>query len=433
MSCRALPARSLIVYGATVSQQDTIAVIGAGVIGAAVALALAREGRPVLLLDRAEPGVAGASFGNVGHIAAELVQPLPSPRLLFGFWRELYSRGGALDLPPRQVLRMLPWVGRFAAAAFRRAENTRHLAPLVRPAAADWARWLEEIGRPELLRRHGHFEVGFGPRALHRALTQARLMAQVGVKTRPVSNGELLPLRRAARTETAAGLWFEDSAHVIDPLETVRAFAAAAMARTATFRRLDVRALRPIGDEIEIVSEAEPLRVGAAVVCAGMGSGPLLAPFELRAPLQAVRGYHIELPGQAPFLDAPVVYTDNHVLVTPMAGRLRASSYMEFAAPGAPADPDKAARLRRTVRGLGYACEPEGAFWMGARPVLPDYLPGIGRAAGPARLFYAIGHQHIGLTMAPATAELVADLAADRRPRQTIAPFDLQRFGARVR
>jgi glycine/D-amino acid oxidase-like deaminating enzyme len=433
MCGRALPAGSLIVYGAAVSQQDTIAVIGAGVVGAAVALALAREGRRVLLLDRAEPGVAGASFGNVGHIAAELVQPLPSLSLLFGFWRELYSMGGPLDLPPRQVLRMLPWIGRFAAAAFRRAENTRHLAPLVLPAAADWARWLEEIGRPELLRRHGHYEIGFGPGAQSRARVQARLMARLGVKTRPVSSEELKPLQRAARAATAAGLWFEDSAHVTDPLEAVRAFAAAALARAAGFRRLDVRALRPIGDDIEILSEAAPLRVGAAVVCAGMGSQPLLAPFELYAPLQAVRGYHVELPGQAPFLDAPTVYTGNHVLVTPMAGRLRASSYMEFAPPGAPADPRKAARLRQTVRALGHACEPEGPFWMGARPVLPDYLPGIGRGAGAARLFYAIGHQHIGLTMAPVTAELIADLVAERRPRHAVAAFDLQRFGAHMR
>jgi D-amino-acid dehydrogenase len=416
-----------------VNQQDTIAVIGAGVIGAAVALALAREGRRVCLLDRAEPGVAGASFGNVGHIAAELVQPLPSLSLLFGFWRELYSMGGPLDLPPRQVLRMLPWIGRFAAAAFRRADNTRHLAPLVLPAAADWARWLEDIGRPELLRRHGHYEIGFGPEAQARARVQARLMAQLGVKTRPVPSEELEPLLRAARAETAAGLWFEDSAHVTDPLEAVRAFAAAAAARAATIRRLDVRALRPIGDDIEILSEGAPLRVGAAVICAGMGSQPLLASFQLHAPLQAVRGYHVELPGQTPFLDAPTVYTGSHVLVTPMAGRLRASSYMEFAPPEAPADPRKAARLRRTVRALGYACEPEGPYWMGGRPVLPDYLPGIGRAAGSARLFYAIGHQHIGLTMAPVTAELIADLVADRRPRQAVAAFDLRRFGARVR
>src|SRR5450631_3860392 len=168
------------------SGQDTIAVIGAGIIGAAAALALAREGHQVLLLDRAEPGVAGASFGNVGHIAAELVQPLPSPGLLFGFWRELYCFDGALDLPARQVLRMLPWIGRFAGAAFRRDANTRHLAPLVQPAAATWARWLDEIGRPELLRRNGHYEIGFGRRAQTLMRAQARTMAQLGIGTRQV-------------------------------------------------------------------------------------------------------------------------------------------------------------------------------------------------------------------------------------------------------
>ena len=61
------------------AQQETIAVIGAGVIGSAVACALALEGRRVLLIDRDAPGEAGASFGNAGHIATELLEPLPSP------------------------------------------------------------------------------------------------------------------------------------------------------------------------------------------------------------------------------------------------------------------------------------------------------------------------------------------------------------------
>jgi D-amino-acid dehydrogenase len=411
------------------SEQDTIAVIGAGIVGAAIAYALAREGRRVLLLDRDEPGIAGASFGNVGHIAAELVQPLPAPSLLFGFWRELFVFGGALDLSPRLALRMLPWITRFAAAAFRRAENTSHLAPLVLPSTAHWARWLAEIGRSDLLRRHGHYEVELGKHGQTLMRAQARTMAQLGVKTREVSADELLPLRQAARAQTAAGLWFEHSAHVIDPLEAVRAFVAAAVARKTTIQRLDVQALVPRGDKIEILSEQAPIVVDAAVVCAGMGSPELLAPFGLHAPLQAVRGYHIELPGHAPFLDAPVVYTREHTLVTPMTGRLRASSYMEFTSADGPADPLKAARLRQTVRALGYACDPEGPSWVGARPVLPDYLPGIGRAPGTPRLFYALGHQHIGLTMAPITGELIADLVAQRTPRHALGAFNLRRFG----
>jgi glycine/D-amino acid oxidase-like deaminating enzyme len=411
-------------------QQDTIAVIGAGVIGTSVALALAREGRRVLLLDRDEPGIAGASYGNAGHIAAEMVEPLPSLQLLFGFWRELYGLGGALDLPARQALRMLPWIGRFATAAIRRKENTRHLTPLVRTATAQWSRWLERIDRTDLLRRHGHYEVGFGRRGAALMRTQAAAMARLGVKTRTVPARELLPLQRAAHAELAAGNWFEETAHVVDPLEAVRAFAAAARECGAGYRRFDVRGLRVRGAEIEILGDPEPVCVGAAVVCAGMGSQSLLASVGLHAPLQAVRGYHIELPGHAPFLDAPVVYAGEDVIVTPMAGRLRATSYMEFAAVDGPADPRKAARLRRRLRTLGYHCDPDGPSWIGGRPVLPDYMPGIGRGPGPLKLLYAIGHHHIGLTLAPVTAELVADLAADRAPRLPIAAFDLRRFGA---
>src|SRR4029079_17413645 len=115
-------------------RDDTVAVVGAGVIGAAVAYALARDGSIVLLLDRAEPGMAGASFGNAGHIAAELVEPLPSWALLFGVWRELSVCGGPLEIRLLRALQCLPWALVFAAAARHRAENTRHLAPLVRPA-----------------------------------------------------------------------------------------------------------------------------------------------------------------------------------------------------------------------------------------------------------------------------------------------------------
>ena len=412
-----------------VRQQGSIAVIGSGIIGAAVALALAREGRRVWLLDRAAPGMDGASYGNVGHIAAELVQPLPSPALLLGFWRLLMRFGGPLDLPPRQVLRMLPWIARFAAAAFRRDGNTRHLAPLVMPASTTWERWLQEIGRRELLVRNGHYEIGLGATSADAMRKQAAAMAGLGIRTAPVPAEQLRALQQAAGAKAISGIWFEDSAHVTDPLAAVQAFAQAAIERGAVVERNEVRALVPRGAQLEIQCATGPRLVEAAIVCAGMGSRALLAPLGVHAPLQSVRGYHVELPGQPPYLDAPLVHTDVHMLVTPMAGRLRASSYMEFAAEGAPADAAKPANLRRRLRALGYHCDEQCPSWVGARPILPDYLPGIGRAPGPQQVYYAIGHQHIGLTMAPVTAELIADLVASRPTRLPVQGFDLRRFG----
>lgn len=408
---------------------ESIAIIGAGVIGCAVAYALAREGRRVVVIDRDNPGIAGASFGNVGHLAAELVEPLPSRQLLFNFWRMLTAFDGPLDIPMRRWLRIAPWALKFTAAAFHQHENTQHLAPLVKPATADFERWLTEIGRGDLMRRNGHFQFWLSPDAARKADDEARHMAELGVPTEPVSAALLAAVSGPARSAGAAGLWFQNSGHVIDPQGVCQAFVDAAIALGAVFERNDVQALQPRGQRIEIVTTADRRVVSTAIVCAGAWSKPLLTPFGLKVPLESARGYHVELPGHACMLDAPIVYMDASVLVTPMASRLRASAYMEFEHVDAPPDPRKPARLRQKLRALGYRCETDGPSWVGARPVLPDYLPGIGRAPGTASLFYAIGHHHIGLTLAPITAELMADLVAGRATKHNVAPFDLRRFG----
>jgi hypothetical protein len=56
--------------------------------------------------------------------------------------------------------------------------------------------------------------------------------------------------------------------------------------------------------------------------------------------------------------------------------------------------------------------------------VLPDHFPGIGRLEHSS-IFYAVRHQHIGLTLAPVTGELISDLVANRQPRHDISAFDL--------
>ena len=406
-------------------QARSIAIIGAGVIGSAAAFALAREGWRVVLFDRAPPGEAGASYGNAGHVATELVEPLPAPALLAGFWRELFALGGVLDIPLRHIFS--PWSWRFARAAFRRREHTALLAPFVRPAVPALVELLRDAGRSDLIRQNGHYQVWMRAGARERAHAQARAMARLEVATQPAPAEVIDAARHAARAEHGAGLWFPGCAHVLDPLEVVRAFATAAMKLGASFQRHEVLAIRAAPEGCEVVAPGSSTRVNAAVICAGVWSAPLVAPFGLRAPLQPVRGYHVQLPDAAPLVDAPIVYSDQNIVVTPMAGRMRATSFMEFTAHDAPADPRKSAWLRDSVRGLGYACDEAAPSWVGSRPVLPDHLPAIGRCAALPALYYAFAHQHIGLTLSAVTARAVADLVSGR-PRPDLDGFDLRRF-----
>jgi D-amino-acid dehydrogenase len=410
------------------AEQESIAIIGAGVIGSAIACALSREGRRVVLIDRAPPGEGGASFGNAGHIATELVEPLPSPGLLFGFWRQLIAFGGVLDIPLRRFPQLAPWAMRFARAAFRRSENTRHLAPFVRPAVPALVEMLSSIGRPDLIRQHGHFEMWLGGDAAGRARQQALAMETLEVPTQPAPGDLVESVRRAANADTGAGLHFPQCAHVVDPLEVVRAFAGAAGAQGGTFLRREVRSLQPVNGGVQILTVGETLVASSAIVCAGAWSAPLLATFGLKAPIEAARGYHVQMPGAKAHADAPILYADANVLVTPMTGRVRATSFMEFAGTDAVPDPAKPAWLRDTLRGLGYPCDDQPPSWVGPRPVLPDYLPAMGRVASAPNVLYAFGHQHIGLTLSAVTARAMADLVAGRTPAVPIGAFDLRRF-----
>jgi D-amino-acid dehydrogenase len=65
---------------------------------------------------------------------------------------------------------------------------------------------------------------------------------------------------------------------------------------------------------------------------------------------------------------------------------------------------------------------------MGSRPTLPDYLPAIGKSRMADNLYYAFGHQHLGLTLAPVTGELVTDLIRGRAGQVDLQSFDLERF-----
>ena len=66
--------------------------------------------------------------------------------------------------------------------------------------------------------------------------------------------------------------------------------------------------------------------------------------------------------------------------------------------------------------------------WLGFRPTLPDGLPVLGRSRKSARVLYAFGHQHIGLTLGGVSGAVVADLVAGRDPVMDLQAFSASRF-----
>jgi len=96
---------------------------------------------------------------------------------------------------------------------------------------------------------------------------------------------------------------------------------------------------------------------------------------------------------------------------------------VELGGIGAPPSPHRWARLEEGVRSVFAGLPPVSRRWMGLRPSIPDSLPVIGMAR--KGLVLAFGHGHLGLTLAPRTADLVLRALGGEAP---LAALDPARF-----
>ena len=405
-------------------------VIGGGVVGKACALALRRAGESVTLLDP-QTTARPASYGNAGHIATEQVAPLASPAALASAFRRLYGLGGALDFRLSDIGAWGPWAARFVGASTtdRAAHGQRALGGLLKDALPAWRRLAESMGRPDLLIERGHIVVWETP-ASARAGRAAWEAADIGqARLGPLAEPTKARLQQLIQPTIAGGVAFQNTGQVSDPAQVLRLLDEAFEAAGGQRRIGQVQGLRNDGGRvIAELSDGRQLAPERVLVAGGVGSGALMRSLGHVAPVIAERGYHLE--GGADHWDdlPPVVFEDRSMILTRFGDRLRAASFVEFGREASAPDPRKWARLRRHLSELDVRLEGPVAEWMGARPTLPDYLPAIGASRRADNLYYAFGHQHLGLTLAATTGERVAALMGGGAPGIDLAPFDLARF-----
>ncbi|GAB1362141.1 hypothetical protein MASR1M32_13770 [Rhodobacter sp.] len=171
------------------------------------------------------------------------------------------------------------------------------------------------------------------------------------------------------------------------------------------------------------------LHARRVVIAAGAHSRALALMAGDRVPLDTERGYHVEWDMATPRLTRPSCPTARGFYLCPMEGRLRVAGTVELGGLTAPPSPHRIARLIEGARQIFPDLPPTPEReWMGFRPSLPDSLPVIGPSQGGAEVIHAYGHGHLGVTMAPATARIVADLVAGRSPHIDLTPVLPNRF-----
>ena len=411
------------------------AVIGAGFIGLSTALELQNSGCTVTLIDRQEPGM-GASFGNAGFIASESIDPLGTPATIRKALPMLMDRHGALSVPAGNWRRSLPWMLRMALSA--RAKQVPRarvaLSAVLSQATPAWKRLLAREGLSGHLLKVHYLRVWEKAQDAAAAESEAAFYREWGIDAEFANRDQLAALEPALAATMHHAVVLPHAHRVSDPYLLCQALFDAFVQRGGVFLQQGVSALEPVGQGVRVKStDGSPANTSydRAVVCAGAYSAELLRPFGVRLPLMAERGYHLNLPQVRGLLKGPVCSADRNVFINPLDGGLRVVGFSELGGTDLPPNPARFASLRHHVSAMLPQTVPQlaqASEWMGMRPSLPDSLPVIDTHPHRPQIGFAFGHQHVGVTLAAVTGQLMAAKLLQQPTSIDLAPYAVTRF-----
>lgn len=371
------------------SRPDVL-IVGAGVIGLAVARDLASRRLDVLVLDRSRPGT-GASWAAAGMLSPHLVRQSGAGRRAF----------------LRLAARSLELHDRLAGAL------------------------LEESGIDVQRGREGVLEVAPDEQRARDLEERLQLRAAAGLPARWLTAAEVLDLEPGIRPGLYGGAHHLRDGH-LDVRRLCRALGRSArLAGARTETAVPVTGLWLEGGRVRgVVAGTERREAGRVVIAAGWRSAELAPAGRSALPLEPVRGQILALEEAQGRVRRPILSPEGYVVPQP-GGRVLAGSTQE----AGERDP------RPTLAGVagiaamagalvpGLADRPFGTAWAGLRPCTPDGLPILGVDPEHGDLLWAAGHGANGVLLAPATAEWIAALVTGGEPPQDPDPFRPDRFG----
>lgn len=415
----------------------SVLVCGGGIVGLCTAYYLAREGCAVTIVERhAESAHDHCATGSSGYVSPSHVIPLAAPGMVWKGLKWMLNSRSPFYIQPRLDTDLMRWGWLFWRASNRR--RVERAAPILRDLCLLGRQLFEELddltaGRAEF-RKDGLLNLCRTQQGLdHEAHGLARLANELGVEARVLDAAQTAALGLGVKLAIAGAVYFPIDAHLA-PARFCTALASLLKEMGVRFQwSTTIYGWRVAESRIAAAhTTAGDLVADEFVLTGGSWSAGMLAGLGLRMPLQAGKGYSLTLPSPRFRITKPFILTERRIAVTPMGDTLRFGGTMEIAGHNDRVRPERIEQIQAGVMTFLPEFTPADFSgvkpWFGYRPVSPDGLPYLGRFGRVRNLTAACGHAMLGVTLAPSTGRIVAEVIAGKKPSVDLSLLHPDRY-----
>jgi D-amino-acid dehydrogenase len=412
-----------------------VLIIGSGLIGLSTAFALKQRGVPEITIIDSAPGPHGASVVNAGWVTPTHSDPVGVPGMTKQVAKWMLKSDSPLYIKPAlHDPEFMWWLFKFWRACNDKSFNHATAAMVaLNEKTFPLFDSLTEAGVKFEMYSEGLIMAFLSGHNLEAGLKHLERYLQFGFPTPKVYWGQDARELEPALSANVNGVFHIEAERHLRPDTLTKGLVdwlderGVNFANNSTVVGMDisggaVRAVEATGGRYE---------ADAVVIAAGAYSGRLAKMSGKGLPVQAGKGYKIDYHNPPTCLRHPMSLHEPRMAVTPMGTFTRFAGTMELSGINTVVRKERVAALARGGQQFlrDWPSEiPQATVDSGMRPMTPDGMPIIGAMPNVRNLTISTGHQMLGLGLAPASGDALAELIVTGKTPPVLEPFGPNRF-----
>jgi D-amino-acid dehydrogenase len=409
-------------------------VIGGGAIGISCAFYLNRLGKKVTVIEKGEI-CSGSSHGNAGLIVPSHSIPMAAPGVITQGIKWMFDPESPFYIKPRLDRKFLSWLWKFRGACSE--ANVSRALPLLSKLNAVSLELFDELTAIEGVdfnfEKKGVVQVFKSRKEFDKGVEEARRLKEFGVDSQVLGNPELAQYTGQMRIAAVGAIFFPQDAQLI-PDRLVHQLARHIEVKgVELLTSTEVLDFETAGRNISTVNTTRGfIQAEEIILAGGAWSVELARELNIELPLEPAKGYSVTFKRPLTCPDIPFMLAEAKVVLTPMDDMLRLAGTLELAGFDMSINKRRLQAILKAVPAYFPDFNPGELdvieIWRGLRPCSPDGLPYLGRPRRYDNLIIATGHGMKGISLAPVTGKLVAQLAAGENPQIDLTALSIERF-----